>query len=107
MNILDRVAQVIAQLWRSFEKGFGLKVNLSISFHLQTNGQAERTNQKSKDMLSARVIDFNDDWDDCVPLVEFAYNNNYHSIIHIVPYESLHRRTCRSPVGWFWLVKFS
>lgn len=31
-------------------------------------------------------------------LIEFAYNNSYHSSIDMPPYESLYRRSCRSPV---------
>ncbi|WMV24763.1 hypothetical protein MTR67_018148, partial [Solanum verrucosum] len=39
--------------------------------------------------------------DDHLPLVEFAYNNSYHSGIHMAPYEALYGRRCRSPIGWF------
>ena len=35
-----------------------------------------------------------------MPLVEFAYNNNYHSTIGITPYEALYGRKCRSPSCW-------
>ena len=43
--ILDRGAQFIAQLWKSFHKGLGSKVNLSSAFHPQTDGQTEHTIQ--------------------------------------------------------------
>ena len=33
-------------------------------------------------------------------LVEFAYNNSYHSSIEIAPYEALYGRKCRSPLCW-------
>ncbi|XP_028122005.1 uncharacterized protein LOC114319194 [Camellia sinensis] len=33
-----------------------------------------------------------------LPLVEFAYNNSYHSTIEMAPYEALYGRPCRSPV---------
>ncbi|KAH0710910.1 hypothetical protein KY284_012337 [Solanum tuberosum] len=39
--------------------------------------------------------------DDHLPLIEFAYNNSYHSSIQIAPYEALYGRRCRYPVGWF------
>ena len=38
-------------------------------------------------------------WDEQLPLVEFAYNNNYHSSIRMAPFEALYGRTCRSPMG--------
>ncbi|WMV54516.1 hypothetical protein MTR67_047901, partial [Solanum verrucosum] len=52
-------------------------------------------------MLRACVIDFKGNWDDYLPLIEFAYNNSYHSSIQMAPYEGLYGRRCRSPIGWF------
>ena len=40
-----------------FQKGLGTQVNLSTSFHLQMDGQAERTIQTLADMLRSCVID--------------------------------------------------
>ncbi|WMV31865.1 hypothetical protein MTR67_025250 [Solanum verrucosum] len=99
--ISDRGAQFTAQFWKSFQKGLGSKVNLSTAFHPQTDGQAERTIQTLEDMLRACVIDFKGSWDDHLPLIEFAYNNSYHSSIQMAPYEALYGRRCRSPIGWF------
>ncbi|XP_028104578.1 uncharacterized protein LOC114300962 [Camellia sinensis] len=39
-------------------------------------------------------------WETHLPLVEFAYNNSYHSSIGMAPYEALYGRPCRSPVCW-------
>ena len=47
------------------------------------------------------MIDFKGSWDDHLPLIEFAYNNNYHSSIQMAPYEELYRRRYKSPVCWF------
>ena len=99
--ISDRGAQFTANFWRSFQKGLGTQVNLSTAFHPQTDGQAERTIQTLEDMLRACVLDFKGNWDDHLPLIEFAYNNSYHSSIKMAPYEALYGRRCRSPVGWF------
>ncbi|CAN4115826.1 unnamed protein product [Withania somnifera] len=52
-------------------------------------------------MLRACVLDFKGSWDDHLPLIEFAYNNSYHSSIKMAPYEALYGRKCRSPIGWF------
>jgi len=80
---------------------FGNTSNLSTAFHPQTDGQAERTIQTLEDMLRACVLDFKGSWDDHLPLIEFAYNNSYHSSIKMAPYEALYGRKCRSPIGWF------
>ena len=45
-------------------------------------------------------MDFQGSWNDYLPLVEFAYNNNYHSSIGMAPYEALYGRRCRTPFCW-------
>ncbi|GJR72929.1 putative reverse transcriptase domain-containing protein [Tanacetum coccineum] len=39
-------------------------------------------------------------WDRHLPLVEFLYNNSYHTSIKAAPFEALYGRKCRSPVCW-------
>ncbi|WMV41028.1 hypothetical protein MTR67_034413 [Solanum verrucosum] len=78
-----------------------LKVKLSMTFHPQTDGKVERTIQTLKDMLMAYVIDLKGNWDDHLPLIEFSYNNSYHSSIGMATFEALYGRRCRSPLGWF------
>ncbi|WMV18945.1 hypothetical protein MTR67_012330 [Solanum verrucosum] len=52
-------------------------------------------------MLRACMIDFKGNWDDYLPLIEFTYNNSYHSSIGMAPFEALYCRRCRYPIGWF------
>ncbi|GJS69329.1 putative reverse transcriptase domain-containing protein [Tanacetum coccineum] len=65
-----------------------------------TNGQSERTIQTLKDMLRACVLDFRKGWDKHLPLVEFSYNNSYHTSIKAAPFEVLYGRKFRSPICW-------
>nr|GFD13335.1 reverse transcriptase domain-containing protein [Tanacetum cinerariifolium] len=51
-------------------------------------------------MLRACVLDFRKGWDKYLPLVEFSYNNSYHTSIKAAPFEALYRRKCRSPICW-------
>ncbi|WVZ80658.1 hypothetical protein U9M48_028116 [Paspalum notatum var. saurae] len=46
------------------------------SYHPQTSGQVERVNQILEDMLRACALTYSTMWDECLPLAEFAYNNN-------------------------------
>ncbi|GJX25782.1 putative reverse transcriptase domain-containing protein [Tanacetum coccineum] len=39
-------------------------------------------------------------WDRHLPLIEFSYNNNYHTSIKAAPFEVLYGRKCRSPICW-------
>ncbi|CAL9001524.1 unnamed protein product [Prunus brigantina] len=46
------------------------------------------------------VSDKDASWDTHLALVEFAYNNSYHSSIKMAPYEALYGQMCRTPVCW-------
>ncbi|GJW66433.1 putative reverse transcriptase domain-containing protein, partial [Tanacetum coccineum] len=59
-----------------------------------------RNIQTLEDMLRACVIDFGNGWVKHLPLVEFSYNNSYHTSIKAAPFEALYGRKCRSPVCW-------
>ncbi|GKA50535.1 putative reverse transcriptase domain-containing protein [Tanacetum coccineum] len=61
---------------------------------------ASRTIQTLEDMVHACVIDFGKGWDRHLPLVEFSYNNSYHTNIKAAPFKALYGRKCRSPVCW-------
>ncbi|GKA48723.1 putative reverse transcriptase domain-containing protein [Tanacetum coccineum] len=73
---------------------------MSTAYHPETDGQSERTIQTLEDMLYACVLDFGKNWDRHLPLVEFSYNNSYHTSIKAAPFEALYGRKCRSPVCW-------
>ncbi|GJU40877.1 putative reverse transcriptase domain-containing protein [Tanacetum coccineum] len=73
---------------------------MSTAYHPETDGQSERTIQTLEDMLRACVMNFGGRWDTHLPLVEFSYNNSYHTSIKCVPFEALYEEKCRSPVIW-------
>ena len=45
-------------------------------------------------------MEFKGSWDTHFALMEFAYNNSYHSSIEMTPFEALYGRKCRTPVCW-------
>ena len=45
-------------------------------------------------------MDFGKSWEDQLPLVEFSYNNSYHTSIKMAPFKALYGRKCRIPVCW-------
>ncbi|GJU94772.1 putative reverse transcriptase domain-containing protein [Tanacetum coccineum] len=73
---------------------------MSTTYHPKTDGQSERTIQTLQDTLRACVIDFGKRWDRHLPLIEFSYNNSYHTSIKAAPFEALYGRKCRSPICW-------
>jgi hypothetical protein len=69
-------------------------------YHPETDEKTERTNQILEYMLCMYVMDQHKCWKDFLPLVEFAYNNNYQSTINMVSFEFLYERPCRTPMRW-------
>ncbi|GJR33848.1 putative reverse transcriptase domain-containing protein [Tanacetum coccineum] len=62
-----------SNLWRSLQKALGTNLDMSTTYHPQTDGQSERTIQTLEDMLRACAIDFG---------------------------KALYGRKCRSPICW-------
>ncbi|GJW71643.1 putative reverse transcriptase domain-containing protein, partial [Tanacetum coccineum] len=65
-----------------------------------TDGQSERTIQTLEDMLQVCVIDFGKGCERHLPLIEFSYNNSYHTSIKAAPFAMLYGRKCQSPICW-------
>ncbi|GJU65308.1 putative reverse transcriptase domain-containing protein [Tanacetum coccineum] len=98
--ISNRDGKFVSQFWQSLQEAFGTQLDMSIAYHLETNVQSEKTIQTLEDMLRACVIDFGKGWDRHLPLIEFSYNNRYHTSIKATPFEALYGRKCRSPILW-------
>ncbi|KAD3067277.1 hypothetical protein E3N88_35157 [Mikania micrantha] len=95
-----RDSRFTSHFWKSLHNSLGTRLDISTAYHPQTDGQSERTIQTLEDMIRACVIDFGSSWENHLPLVEFSYNNSYHTSIHAAPFEALYGRKCRSPICW-------
>ncbi|GJY29801.1 putative reverse transcriptase domain-containing protein [Tanacetum coccineum] len=82
--ISDRDGRFTSHFWKSLNKALGTRLDMSTL----------------EDMLRAYVLDFGKGWDRHLPLVEFSYNNSYHTSIKAAPFEALYGRKCRSPICW-------
>ncbi|GJX06402.1 putative reverse transcriptase domain-containing protein [Tanacetum coccineum] len=98
--IFDRDNRFTSHFWQSFQKALGTQPDMSTIYHPQTDGQSKRTIQTIEDMLRACVIDFRKGWDKHLPLVEFFYNNSYHTRIKAAPFKTLYARKYRSRIAW-------
>eukprot|EP00253_Pinus_taeda_P020960 PITA_20960 len=98
--IFDRDSRFTSRFWISLQSTLGTQLNLSTAYHLEKDGQTERVNQVMEDMLRMYVMDNQTQWERYLPLVEFAYNNSYHSSIGMPPYQALYGRPCRTSLSW-------
>ncbi|GJX47037.1 putative reverse transcriptase domain-containing protein [Tanacetum coccineum] len=98
--ISDRDSHFTSRFWQSLQNALGTQLYMSTAYDPETDGQSERTIQTLEDMLRACVIDFGKGWDKHLSLVEFSFNNSYHTSIKAAPFEALYGRKCRSLICW-------
>jgi len=63
--------------------------------------QSERMIQSLEDLLRTCILGHLGSWDEMLPIMEFTYNNSYHSNIGMTPYEALYGRKCITPLCWY------
>ena len=59
---------------------------MSTKYHPQTDGQTENANGVLEDTLRHFVGPFQSDWEDRLPVIEFAMNNSWNSSIQTTPF---------------------
>ncbi|GJV10180.1 putative reverse transcriptase domain-containing protein [Tanacetum coccineum] len=69
--ISNRDSCFTSRFWQTVQEALGTKLDISTTYHPQTDGQ-----------------------------IEFSYNNSYHSSMRCAPFEALYGRKCRSPIMW-------
>ncbi|CAL1394869.1 unnamed protein product [Linum trigynum] len=96
--VSDRDPSFTSPFWVVLQKAMSTKFHFSTAYHPQNNGQSERTIQTLEDLLRACVLTMEGAWDEYLPQMEFAYNNQYHNSIEAAPYEVLYGRKCCTPL---------
>jgi hypothetical protein len=95
----DRDTKFTSNFWKSLMAGLETKLLFSTAYHPQTDGQIERVNQILEDMLRMHVMLQPKKWEDYLPLVESAYNNDYQASLKMSPFEVLYGRPCNTPIS--------
>jgi hypothetical protein len=98
--VSDRGTQFTSRFWGKLHESLDTKLNFSSTYHPQTDGHTERTNQILEDMLRACALKHGGSWDKSLPYAEFSYNNSYQASLKMPPFEALYGRKCRTPLYW-------
>nr|GEU61235.1 putative reverse transcriptase domain-containing protein [Tanacetum cinerariifolium] len=92
---IERLANYTStRSWKGM-KALGTRLDLSTTYHPKIDGLSERTIQTLE-----CVMNFGENWDTHLPLVEFSCNNNYHSSVKCASFEALYGRKCRTLIAW-------
>ena len=86
--ISDRGTQFDSELWRHFWNMLGTRVHLATTHHPQTNGLTERINRTLIGLIRKVTQQKPRDWDEQLPLLEFAYNQTLNATTGIAPFEA-------------------
>lgn len=97
--ISDRDTRFTSQFWHNLTEQLGCKLKLSTAFHPQTDGQTERANRVLEEYLRHYINPHQSDWDEWLPLAEFAYNNSHHEAIGTTPFYMNYGKHPRLPSG--------
>ena len=84
--VSDQNPKFTSQFWKTLFKNLGTKLAMSSAHHPQTDGQTERMNRTLEEMIRTFVNHKQDNWDECLPAAEFAYNNSKQASTGFTPF---------------------
>ena len=93
--ISDRGPQFAAGLMRELNKMLGIETKLSTAYHLEIDGQTERTNQELEQYLRMYVNHRQNNWAEWLATAEFAFNNKVHTATKSLPFQVNYGRESR------------
>jgi len=88
--VSDRDTIFVSTFWKELFKLYKVTLNLSTSYHPQTDGQTERVNQCLEMYLRCAVQDAPTTWKSWLPLAQLWYNSSHHSSIDCSPFKALY-----------------
>ena len=83
----DRDAKFLAHFWRTLWRKIGTNLQYSTNFHPQTDGQTEVVNRSFGNLLRCFVRDKPKEWENVLPIAEFAYNSSTNRTTQHSPFE--------------------
>lgn len=96
--VSDRDTKFTSNYLGAVMKLLGTTLKMSSAYHPETDGQTERANRTMEEMLRAFVHPRQDDWDEYLPLVEFAYNNSVNATTKFTPFFMNYGRHPSTPI---------
>jgi hypothetical protein len=86
--VSDRDVRITSQVRKELHKCLGIQLRLSTARHPQTDRQTENANINGilEDTLRYFVGRYQDNWEEILPVVEFAMNNAWKTSIQNLPF---------------------
>jgi hypothetical protein len=88
--VSDRDPIFVSNFWQKLFKFEGVELNLSSSYHPQSDGQTEVVNRCLEAYLRCVCGDIQGEWAKWLPLAEYWYNTTYRTSTQSMPLEILY-----------------
>jgi hypothetical protein len=88
--VSDRDPTFTSTFWKELFKLQGTQLNMSTTYHPQTDGQTEVVNKCLETYLHCFASDKQHQWVQWLPLAEWWYNTSYHTTTKMTPYEMVY-----------------
>ena len=85
--VSDRDPIFLSSFWREIFRLQQVQLNMSSSYHPQSDGQTEVVNRCLENYLRCMTGDHPREWSSWLPMAEYWYNTNFHSSAKFTPYE--------------------
>jgi hypothetical protein len=95
--VSDRDPRFTSKVWTELMRLIGTQLKMSSAFHPQTDGLTERYNRVLEEYLRSYVSATYDDWDEWLPLAQFAVNNSKQESLNATPFYLNFGRNPRTP----------
>jgi hypothetical protein len=100
----DRGSNFMSGVMKQVYKLMNIKKLNTTSYHPSTNGQVERFNKTLCTMLSMFINEHQNNWDELLPYVIYAYNTTPHSTTGYSPYQLIYGRVPALPIDRMYLT---
>jgi transposase InsO family protein len=97
--VSDRDSRFTSLFWSSLFSCLGTSLDMSTANHQQRDGQSERTIRTLKQYLCMYTSKAQDNWDEFLSHVEFAYNSSKSTSTNLSPFQVLFGYLLQVPVS--------
>ena len=96
--VSDRDVKFLSYFWKMLCAKIGIKLFFSTAYHPETDGQMEVTNRTLATLLRVLIKRNIKEWEECLPIAEYAYNRSRHSTTGKSPFEVVYGFNPLSPL---------
>jgi transposase InsO family protein len=88
--VSDRGTEFTSKLLKRLHETLDTQLCFGSTYHPQTDGQTERFNQISEDMVRGCAMQYGRSWYKSLSYAKFSYNNSYEESLKMAPFDMLY-----------------